>query len=427
MSQDTGSPAVTPPGPEGQQDGQQDGLASIWGFEFLSLCAISVLAFCNIAIFYGFYAYLTELGISPAWRGPLLALEPFTALLVRPFLGRFLTLGSSVRFMRVGMALATLSLLCYPFTTAIPALVLVRVLHGLGFVTVVAGLMGVLTAVLPREKSAQGFGLFSVTILLPYAIVPPFVELVLPYLPGHGYAYALAAPLMLPAFLLLGPLERRTRELAKSLHPAHLIKPSWGEVLTGLRSPGVALLIVGNLFLVAAHSIVFFFMRDFAVILGAGNPGMFFSYANAATITVRVCGGHLLDRIDKGRVLVGAFLGLAVLLPLFGQAGTPAVLFSMAALYGTGMALTMPLLNASMQHVSPPKLRAFNANLLMVAVDAGFFVGPFLGGLLLAAGWTHAGLFCVGGAMMLAAGLCMRPVGREMRRQAAARVREPQA
>ncbi|MDO9084323.1 MAG: hypothetical protein Q7U56_13690, partial [Humidesulfovibrio sp.] len=163
MSQDTGSPAVAPPGPDGQQNGQQngqhDGLASIWGFEFLSLCAISVLAFCNIAIFYGFYAYLTELGISPAWRGPLLALEPFTALLVRPFLGRFLTLGSSVRFMRVGMALATLSLLCYPFTTAIPALALVRMLHGLGFVTVVAGLMGVLTAVLPREKSAQGFGL----------------------------------------------------------------------------------------------------------------------------------------------------------------------------------------------------------------------------------------------------------------------------
>jgi MFS family permease len=107
-----------------------------------------------------------------------------------------------------------------------------------------------------------------------------------------------------------------------------------------------------------------------------------------------------------------------VLLPLFGLAGTPGMLLGMAALYGTGMALTMPLVNASMQHISPPRLRAFNANLLMVAVDAGFFAGPFIGGMLLAAGWTHGGLFCVGGAMMLAAGLCMRPVGREMRRAA---------
>ena len=414
MSQDTNAPAQTPP----EQNGQKNGLANLWGFEFLSLCGISVLAFSNIAIFYGFYAYLTELGIPPAWRGPLLALEPLTALLARPFLGRFLSLGNGTRFMRVGLGLATLSLLCYPFTTTIPTLIAVRILHGLGFVTVVAGLTTVLTAVLPREKSAQGFGLFSVTILLPYAIMPPFVELVLPYLPGHGYAYALAAPLMLPALLLLRPVERLTSALAKSLHPADLLSPSWGEVLAGLRSPGVAMLVLGNLCLVAAHSIVFFFMRDFAVILGAGNPGMFFTCANAATITVRVCGGPLLDQVDKGRVLVVAFLGLAVLLPLFGLAGTPGVLLGMAALYGTGMALTMPLVNASMQHISPPKLRAFNANLLMVAVDAGFFVGPFIGGMLLAAGWTHPELFCVGGAMMLAAGLCMRPVGREMRRTA---------
>ena len=406
-----------PASPLPQTGAQTGGHPDLWSFEFLALCAISVLAFCNIAIFYGFYAYLTELGIAPVWRGPLLALEPFTALLVRPFLGRFLTLKNSVAFMRVGMALATLALLCYPFATTIPALALVRVLHGLGFVTVVGGLLGTLTAFLPRAKSAQGFGLFSVTILLPYALMPPFVELVLPYLPGHGAAYALAAPLMLPAFLLLRPLGRRTRALAEALHPAHLQKPSWTEVRAGLRDPAVSLLIAGNLCLVAAHAIVFFFMRDFAVLLGAGNPGMFFTYANAATISLRVLGGHMLDRVDKGRVLVWAFLGLGILLPLFGQARVPLALFGMAVLYGSGMALTMPLLNASMLHVSPPKLRAYNANLLMVAVDAGFFAGPFVGGLLMAAGWTHAGLFSVGGGFMLAAGLCMLPVGRKMRRQ----------
>lgn len=388
----------------------------IWSFEFLSLCGISVLAFCNIAIFYSFYAYLTELGIDPAWRGPLLSLEPLTALLVRPFLGRFLTLGNSVRFMRAGLCLAVLALVCYPFTTAIPALAVVRVMHGLGFVTLVGGVMGVLTNVLPREKSAQGFGLFSVSVLIPYAIMPPFVEMVLPHLPGHGYAYALAAPLMLPAFLLMRPLSRRTSALAKNLHPAHLIKPTWAEVHDGLRHPGVLRLLLGNLFLVAAHSIVFFFMRDFAVILGAGNPGMFFTCANAATITVRVAGGHLLDKIDKGRMLTYAFAGLAILLPLFGHAPNVALLLSMAALYGTGMALTMPLLNAGMLIVSPPKLRAFNANLMMVAVDAGFFAGPFLGGALLAAGWTHPALFTLGGGVMLLAGLCVLPVGKLLRR-----------
>lgn len=385
-------------------------------FEFFAICAISVLAFCNISIFYGFYSYLTELGIPPGWRGPLLALEPLTALVVRPFLGRYLSLKNSVQFMRVGMGLATLALLCYPLATTIPTLACVRILHGMGFVTVVAGLMGTLMAFLPRKQSAQGFGLFSVTILLPYAIMPPFVELLLPHISNHGMAYALAAPLMLPAFLLLVPLGKRIRALAATLPQSHLERPGWDEVRQAVKSLGVVLLVAANFFLVAAHSIVFFFMRDFAAGIGAANPGAFFTCANAATITVRVLGGNILDRVDKGRTLFITFLCLGLLVPLFAHAGRPLVLLCMAALYGTGMAMTMPLVNASMFSISPPRLRAYNANLLMIAVDAGFFVGPFLGGAIMAGELGHAPLFGVGGALMLASGLCVRPVARIMRK-----------
>lgn len=387
----------------------------LWSFEFFALCAISVLAFSNIAIFYSFYGYLTEIGIPAQWRGPLMALEPFTAFLVRPFLGRFLTLNNGVRFMFTGLVLATASLLLYPLTTSVAALALVRVLHGAGFVTVVGGLMGVLTAYLSHEKSAQGFGLFSITILLPHAIVPPFVELLLPHLPGHGAVYAVAAPLMLPAMLLLIPLRRKTRALAASMPAAHLERPGWGEALSGLRDPAVALLCCANMCLVGAHSLVFYFMRDFALGLAAANPGLFFTCANAATITVRLVFGGKFNTIDQSGTLAKGFFGLALLLPLFPLAWAPWALLCMAPLYGTGMALTMPLINATMLKVSPPRLRAFNANLLMVAVDAGFFVGPLLGGALVAAGWTHAGLFTLGGGLMALAGFSVLPVARRVR------------
>jgi len=388
----------------------------LWSFEFIALCAISTLAFSNIAIFYGFYDYLSDIGVEPAWRGPLLSLEPLTALLVRPFFGRYLTLGNGTKFIRVGLCLATAALVSYPFATVIPVLALVRVLHGAGFVAIVAGLMGILTSFLPQNKIAQGFGLFSITILLPYAIVPPFIELLLPHLSGgHGMAYAVAAPLMLPAFLLLRPLSRKTRTMAAALPPEYRQKPTWAEVREGIASPGVTSLVVANMLLVSAHAIVFFFMRDFALGLGAANPGMFFTCANAATITLRVTGARALNRIDQGGTLVRAFFGLGVLLPLFALAGGPGILWGMAVLYGTGMGLTMPLINASMITISPPRLKAFNANLIMVAVDAGFFAGPLLGGALLAGGWTRPGLFILGGGFMATAGLLMVPVARRMR------------
>lgn len=385
-------------------------------FEFVAICAISILAFCNIAIFYGFYSYLTEIGIPAGWRGPLLSLEPLTALVARPFLGRYLTLNNGVRFMRVGMALATCALLSYPFAHSMSLLALVRVVHGLGFVMVVTGLMGTLMAFLPKDRMAQGFGLFSVTILLPYAFMPPFVELLLPHLSSHGWAYALAAPLMLPAFLLLAPLGRRTRALAATMPAASLARPGWDEVRQALRSAGVVLLVAANFFLVAAHAIVFFFMRDFAVGLGAANPGAFFTCANAANIAVRVGGGRVLDKLDMGRALSLTFLGMGLLIPLFAYVGAPWLLLVAAVLYGTGMALTMPLVNTCMIAISPPRMRMYNANLLMFAVDAGFFAGPFLGGAIMAQNAGYDVLFAVSGGIMLLAAVSVRPVARILRR-----------
>jgi len=400
------------------QDSQagQEELASLWTFEFAALCAISVLAFSNISIFYGFYGHLTQMGIPPAWRGPLLALEPLTAFALRPFLGRYLTMGNGVRFMAVGFSLLALSLVSYPFATTIPVLAVVRVVHGTGFAVTIGGLMGVLMAVLPKERSAQGFGLFSLTILVPYALMPFLVELLLPHVANTAEVYALAAPLMLPALLLVALLRKRVREKTRGMPREHLEQPEWSEVRQSLAQPGVLPLVAANLCFVTAQSIVFFFMRDFAVSLGAGNPGMFFTCANAAVITLRVAGGPLLDRLDKGRVLFWSYLWLAALVPLFVHAALPVVLFGMAVLYGVGMAMSMPLMNSCMLLVSLPRLRVFNANLLMLAVDAGFFAGPFLGGMLMAAGWTHTGLFDVGGALMLAAGLCILPVARQVRR-----------
>jgi MFS family permease len=395
--------------------GDGDGFR-LWSFEFSALCAINVLAFCNLAIFYGFYSYLAEIGIPPHWRGPLLAMGPFTSLLARPFLGRVLTLGNGVRFMRLGLCLATVALLSYPFATTIPALVVVRVLHGAGYVTLVGGLMGILTVFLPREKSAQGFGIYSITMLVPNALMPPFVEFLLPHLPGPGVVYAVAAPLMLPAFLLLIPLGRKTRALAAKLPQAEGQRPDWTEVRQGLAAPGVLALAAANLFFLVAFSLVFFFMRDFAAGIGAGNPGVFFTIVNLSIIAVRLLFGEALNHVNQGRVLFLAFVGLALLVPLFGLAGGPALLWVMAVGYGTGIALTMPLINAGMLTISPPRLRAFNANLLMLAVDAGFLLGPILGGALTATHWTRAELFILAGIFLALAAGCVLPAIRLMRR-----------
>lgn len=387
-------------------------------YAFCALCAVSLLCFCNLAIFYGFYNYLEHLDIPHSWRGPLLSLEPLTALVLRPYLSTRLTLGNSVRAMRLGAALAIVALVSYPFATSVPTIAAVRVLHGAGYVILASGLMTAFTHFLDPAHVAQGYGLLSLTSLLPSALMPPFVEAVTPHLPGPGWAYALAAPLMLPALLLLAPMGAKARALAARLPAGQGERPGWKLVALGLRAPGVRGLLLGQLFLITGSTIVYFFMKSWTLDLGLGNPGLFFTCSNLATIAVRVLGMGRLDRLNPGKATGLALLFLAVLTPCFGLAplfglkGDQPALLCMAALYGLALGLGMPLLNAAMYRVSSDELRAANMNLLLVALDAGFILGPIIGGWALGAGFALPSLFVICGGLMLAAALFVLPVTR---------------
>jgi len=390
----------------------EQGPQSLATYEFSALCSVSLLCFCNLAIFYGFYNYLQQLDIPAGWRGPLLALEPLTALALRPWLSTVLNLSNSVRAMRVGVGLAVLALLSYPFATSIPAIAVVRVVHGAGYVLLASGLIAAFTHFLPRGQVAQGFGILSLTSLLPSALMPPFVEAVTPHLPGPGYAYAMAAPLMLPALLLLAPLGRKARAMAAALPPEHSQRPTWSELRANLRSPGVLPLLLGQLGMLTGHTIVYFFIKGWSLSLGAGNPGLFFTCANIATIGLRVLGMRLLDRLNPGRATGLALFFLAVLVPCFALAGGPLSLNGMAVLYGLALGLGMPLFNAAMYRVSPAHLRGLNTNLLLVALDAGFIFGPMIGGAVLAEGMPLQDLFVLCGGLFLLSGLALLPVAR---------------
>ena len=149
---------------------------SLLNFEFAALSAISFLAFCNLSLFYGFNAYLEGLGVAAAWRGILIGLEPGTAFLLRPIISPWLTPRNSVPVMGVGLGLIMLALLGYSQAGDLWSLALVRVLHGAGFVTMISACVNVLVLFIPEGRSGQGFGVFSITSLLPYAVLPPLVE-----------------------------------------------------------------------------------------------------------------------------------------------------------------------------------------------------------------------------------------------------------
>jgi MFS family permease len=376
------------------------------------LSVVSFLAFCNLSIFYGFNAYLGRLGIAPEWRGVLLALEPGTAFLLRPVISPLLHLGNGVRIMGLGLAAIMAALAGYPLATGAWPRAALRVLHGAGFVALVSAAVAVLVHYVPKERSGQGFGVFSIMTLLPYAVVPPLVERFLPALGNEALVYCLAAPLFLPAFLLLIPLGRKSRALAATLPRAALARPGPAEMREDLGLPGVASLLLANLLLFTATTVVFFFMKDYGAGLGLANPGLFFSLSTGATILVRVAAGPFFDRVNKAAVLAALLPVLGLCLLLFGRAGSPAGLLVLAGGYGLCLGVVMPQLNAAMFVISPARLRGLNTNLMLFTMDGGYWLGPLAGGFLLGKGWSFPELFTGSAALAVAAGILVLPVVR---------------
>lgn len=375
--------------------------------EFLLLWGISFFAFCSLAVFYGFYSHLESIGIPPAWRGTLLGLEPFTAFVLRLALIPLIDTRNATRLLLTGLLLLMLALLGYRWALDVPTLAAVRILHGAGLVLLVTASITLIVRFIPEDRSAQGFSLFSLSTLLPYAIVPPLAEWLLPHLDSASDIYSGAALLGLPAILLL--LHGRARLLATAADRTEPMtrRPSRRDLGEDLRQPAMLQLLGVNLGLYLIHSGVFYFVEPLAVQLGGTDTpgiqgtGSFFMLSTATLILTRLLGGRMLDRLPKLALLRLALAGLA--LTLLGMAHAPSALW-LAVLgipYGFCFGIGLPLLNALLFLASAPRLRAVNTNLALFMMDAGFFLSPWLGGAFLAAGGPLGHLAALGAGVAL--------------------------
>jgi predicted MFS family arabinose efflux permease len=374
---------------------------SLRSLEFLLLCGVSFFAFCNMAVFYGFYNYLGQIGIPAEWRGVLLGLEPFTAFALRLLLIPLISVRNAARMLLAGLGLLVIALVSYRWATTIPSLIVLRVLHGAAFVTLVSASITLVVRFIPEERSAQGFSLFSLTTLLPYAIMPPLTEWLLPRVASAAEIYAAVSALAIPAILLLLAGQRRLMTAVAGMDQALTQRPDRQELLEDCRRPAIMLLLGVNLGLYLVYSTVFYFMKNFAGVLGSGAVGMFFTLSTATLITTRLLGSLVLDRLPKLRTLKMSTAGLALCLLALAQVDSAQQLMGLAVMYGLCLGVGLPLLNAVLFMASPPNLRGVNTNLALFMMDAGFFLSPWLGGAYLAAGGAVGTLF-TGCAVILA-------------------------
>lgn len=369
-------------------------------FEFLGLCFVTFVAYCNMSVFYNLFNYLRTLGIPADLRGLLIGAYSLTAMVLYLLVSPFLTPANAPRAMLSGMAGLAICSFGYFFIQSFWGLLVLRMLNGLGQFLMGAGTMALFVSVIPQEKSGQAFAIYSVAMLLPFGTVPAVMDALASFIPTPPHGYAGATVMLLPAAWVTWQIHRRRCEQTAEVERKRF--PGWAVIRVNITRLPVALLLLLNVVYMTNWSSMFFLFKGFADQKGVINVGSFFSVQMGLMIVLRLLAGRLFDAIDKAWMLAATFAIIALgHLGLDHLPGAWAISL-VAVIFGAGMGMGHPSLNGLMLEVSAPRFRPLNANLMLFAVQAGYFLGPVLGGALVGR-WGYHGYFLFNIGLALAA------------------------
>ena len=350
--------------------------------------------FCNsfIAVFYCFEQWLEGMAVSPNWRGVLLASMFAMVLLFRPLASVLLLRRGKLPAMAVSIVISSCVMLGYAHVGgphAIGMIWALRIVQGIALAVFSSCTVAVLVSCIPKGQSARGFAIFSLTMLLPYSIIPAAAEPILPLLGGEAGLFAASSLLGLPSLLMLIPLAPRLRtpEMAPEDSGGMSGRALWQAVSrSGLLFVYLACLAFSIMTVQAI-----FFIKGLCSVTGA-NPAWFFSVYTLTIILVRLAGSNRLDTMPRYRVtlLCSAVLACCML----GLAWGPLWAFvPLTCLYGLGLGLLYPLLAAAVYDRSNPATRSINSNVMMATFDASGMLAPLIGGMVINAGFGYRGVF----------------------------------
>ena len=364
--------------------------------------------FCNsfVAVFYCFEQWLEALSVSPNWRGILLSSMFVMVLIFRQVASVVLLRRGKLLPMATSILVSGGVMLAYPYVDGahtIGMVLLLRVVQGISLAVFSCCTVSVLVSCIPAGQSARGFAIFSLTLLLPYSIIPAVGEQILPLLGGETHLFAVTALLVIPSLLMLIPLAPRLRtpEMAQEAEGGMSGRELWHAV----SHSGLFFVYMSCLTFSIMTVLAIFFMKGLCSITGA-HPAWFFTTYTLTIILVRLVGSNRLDTLPRHKItiLCSALLAICML----GLAWGPLWAFiPLTLLYGLGLGLLYPLLAAMVYDRSTPTTRSINSNVMMATFDSSGMFAPIIGGLVMYEGFGYRGVFVATAVSIALCGLSM--------------------
>ncbi len=327
----------------------------------------SFSAFCLLPL------YLLEHGGGRSDIGVVMGIFALASALCRPWISEMIDRIGRKRSFTLGNLVMVAAPLAYlliadPLGSGYPALLLLRVVHGIGMAICFTAVFTYMADILPVERFNEGIGMFGISGLLGAAL-GPFAAEEISHLAGYPGLFLAAGGFSLLSLLIHLPLAESHRPSERRRGPSFFSLLRRGKfIIVFLLSTlfGLGLAATGN------------FVAPLASERGLGMISTYYLCYSAGAIGMRLCGGQLADRYGENRVLPWGIVGFVAGLLLLALTRGPWLLALAGTLSGIGHGLLFPALNTLAVRGEPGEVRGKATGIFTGAIDAGVFAGSLV-------------------------------------------------
>jgi predicted MFS family arabinose efflux permease len=372
----------------------------LWTKDFINITIVSFF------IFLAFYILLTalpiqltkEFGGRADQAGLLVTLFLIAAIVIRPFAGKWVSVGSQKKILIYSAAAFFVATLLYPFVTNIWTLLILRIVHGLtfGVITTVKGTISAL--IIPESRRGEGLSWFSLAMGLAM-VIGPVIGLNLANIGAYNTAYILC--IVVSAFIILLSMfinipEQESEKTIKISKKFNL------DDLVDKKAAPFALVIF---LLACAYSGIASFLALYAqeIDLVKAASTFFILYAGLMFV-FRPFTGVWADRYGANKIVYPCVILFAIGMVLLSLPQTAVIMIMAGAVIGIGYGSVIPILQTQIIS-SVERQRVGIANSLFFnSMDLGMAIGAFVLGIV-AKSFGFSSVFIFGIALIVLGGL----------------------
>lgn len=361
---------------------------TVFNARYLSLLTINLVMSISFSMVYTTMAtYVTGLGVAVAVAGMVTGAFNIASMVLRPVSG-VISDRVNRKWLLVGSTAAMgIAILGYAIFTSTPALIALRILHGIAFALSTTVNMAIIPGIVPENRIGEAICYFGLSQSLATA-VGPALGLALANAGGFRLDFGVSAMLCLLGAAIGVPLritddEGRPKAERRSLRLSDVVIP---------RCLPFTMMEITIASVAGVESSM---LAMYAATQGIANIGWYFTISAVTVCVCRLFMGRIIDRKGTFAVYPGIALMIVGLLVLWLQSAP--WMFGVAAVIKTiGVSLAKPALQAASVKSVMPEKRGAAVSTYYIGTDLGQGVAPMIAGRIVDVnGGNYGSLFAI--------------------------------